>query len=41
MVRQHDWHSGHEFKQTPEDSGGQKSLVCYSPWSSKELDMTD
>ena len=29
MVREHDWLNGHEFKQTPEDSGGQKSLVCY------------
>ena len=29
------WHhqlSGHEFEQTPRDSEGQGSLVCYSPW---------
>ena len=24
--------NGHEFEQTSGDSGGQKSLVCYSPW---------
>ena len=41
MVTQHDWVNGHEFRQTPEDSGGQKSLLCYSPWSSTALDMTD
>ena len=29
------WHhrlNGHEFEQTPGDSEGQRSLVCYSPW---------
>ena len=29
------WHhrlNGHEFKQTPRDTEGQGSLVCYSPW---------
>ena len=31
---------GHGFEQTPRDSGGQRSLVCYSPWGHKELDMT-
>ena len=31
---------GHEFEQTPGDSEGQGSLVCYSPWGHKELDMT-
>ena len=38
------WHhrlNGHEFEQTPGDSEGQGSLVCYSPWGHKELDMTD
>ena len=28
------WHhrvDGHEFKQAPEDGGGQGSLMCYSP----------
>ena len=37
------WHhqlNGHEFEQTPEDSEGQGSLACCSPWSRKELDMT-
>ena len=26
----------HEFEQAPGDSEGQESLVCYSPWGSKE-----
>ena len=30
--------NGHEFEQTPGDSEGQGSLVCCSPWGSKELD---
>ena len=37
------WHHRldvHEFEQNPGDSGGQRSLVCCSPWSQKELDMT-
>ena len=37
------WHhqtNGHEFEQTQEDGGGQRNLVCYSPWCHKELDMT-
>jgi len=29
-----------ESEQTLGDSDGQGSLVCYSPWDSKELDMT-
>ena len=32
------WHrqlNGHEFKQTPGNSEGQGSLVCYSPWDHK------
>ena len=35
------WHhrlDGHEFEQTLEDSEGQGSLVCCSPWDCKELD---
>ena len=24
--------NGHEFEQSPRDSGGQMSLVCYRPW---------
>ena len=37
------WHhrlNGHEFEQTPGDSEGQGSLVCYSPWGCKELNTT-
>ena len=30
-----------EFEQTPGDSGGQRILVCYSPWDLKESDMTE
>ena len=30
----------HEFEQTLGDSGGQRSLACYSPSGHKELDMT-
>ena len=32
------WHhrlSGHEFEQTPGDSGGQRSMACCSPWHCK------
>ena len=32
MVRQHPPFNGRECEQTPEDSGGQKSLACCSPW---------
>ena len=37
------WHhelSGHEFKQTQGDSGGQRSLSYESPWGRKESDTT-
>ena len=37
------WHhqlNGFEFEQTLEDSEGQGSLVCCSPWGLKESDMT-
>ena len=40
MVGQHHQLIGHEFEQTPGDSGGQRSLECCSPWSHKESDMT-
>ena len=30
MARWHHWLDGHEFEQTLGDSGGQKSLMCYS-----------
>ena len=39
MVRKHHPLNGHEFEQTLGDSGGQRSLVCCSPWGGKELDM--
>ena len=32
--------NGHGFEQTPGGCGGQRSLVCYSPWGSKESEMT-
>ena len=37
------WHhrlGGCEFERALGDSGGQGSLVCYSPWGHKELDTT-
>ena len=37
------WHhlfDGHELGQTPEDSEGQGSLACCSPWDLEESDMT-
>ena len=33
--------NGHEFEQTPGDREGQGNLAWYSPWSHKELDMTE
>ena len=38
------WHhhlSEHEFEQTPGDCEGQGSLVCCTPWGSKESYMTE
>ena len=38
------WHHGldkHEFEQAPEVGDGQGILVCYSPWSRKESNMTE
>ena len=32
---------GHEFEQALGDGDGQGSLACCSPWSCKELDMTE
>ena len=40
MVGCHRQLKGHKFEQTLGDSEGQGSLVCCSPWDSKELDMT-
>ena len=39
MVTQHHRLNGHEFEHTPGDCGGQRSLVCCSPWDCKELDV--
>ena len=39
MVRQHHWLNSHKSEQTLGDSGGQRSLACYSPWVCKESDM--
>ena len=36
------WHhrcNEHELGQTPRDGEEQGSLVCYSPWGCKELDI--
>ena len=40
MVGWHHWLNRHEFKQTLEESEGQGSLVCGSPWGQREPDMT-
>ena len=40
MVGWHHWLNGHGFEQTLEDSEGQGSLACCSPWGLKESDMT-
>ena len=37
MVRQHHQFNGQEFGQTLGDGGGQKSLVCCSPWESQRI----
>ena len=33
--------NGHEFEQTLEDSEGQGSLACCSPWSHKSQTLSD
>ena len=39
MVGRYHWLNGHElFEQTQEDSEGQGSLMCCSPWVRKESD---
>ena len=38
------WHhrlNGHEFEHPPGVGDGERSLVCCSPWGSKELDRTE
>ena len=41
MFRWHHHLDGHEFEQAPGVGDGQGSLVCCSPWGSKESDMTE
>ena len=41
MVGWHHQFDGHEFEQAPGVGDGQGSLACSSPWSCKELDMTE
>ena len=33
MVGWHHWLNAHKSEQTPRDSGGQRSMACYIPWS--------
>ena len=40
MVGWHHWLDGHESEQALGDSEARGSLLCYSPWGHKELDMT-
>ena len=35
-IREHHQFNGYKFEQTPRHSGGQRSLVCCSPWGRKE-----
>ena len=37
MVGWHHQFNGHEFEQTPRDSGGQGSLACCIPWGSQRV----
>ena len=41
MVGWHHQLDGHKFEQALGFDDGQGSLACYSPWSHKELDMTE
>ena len=41
MVGWHHQLNWHEFEQTPGNSEGLESLAWYSPWGSKESDMTE
>ena len=40
MVEWHHQLNGHEFEQGLDAGDGQGSLVCCSPWGSKESDTT-
>ena len=39
MVRKHHWINGHEFEQTPWDSGGQQSPTCCCPCCCHNTEM--
>ena len=41
MVRCHHWLNGHDFEQALGEGEGLGSLMCYSPWTRKELDTTE
>ena len=41
MVEWHQGLDGHEFEQALGVGDGQGSLACCSPWSFKELDVTE
>ena len=41
MVGWHHWLDGHEFEQALGVGGEQGSVVCYSPWGRRELEMTE
>ena len=41
MVGRHHRLDGHEFEQAPGVDDGQRSLLCCSPWGSKEPDTTE
>ena len=42
MVRYHHQRLGHEFEQTPGDSGRQRNLMgCCGPWGRKDPDTTE
>ena len=41
MVGWHHQLKGHESEQTPGVGGGQRSLMCCSPWAPKESDTTE
>ena len=41
MAGWHHWLNGHEFEQNQGDNEGQGSLMWFSPWGCKQLDMTE
>ena len=41
MVVWHHWLYGNKFGKTHRDTGGQRSLVCCSPWGRRESDTTE